>query len=134
MIGDAKLKMMEALVLKKFKPWKDEIHLDKDDVLTNSNGEIMIKQEGEWRKLTKDEKIEGNKLITKNNAFSYYTKIAYHAFLNRLKKEKKAKETIEAYQEKIWEEYLSSGNGWENVRRPKIMDGDENDDSGDFSY
>lgn len=127
MIGDAKLKMMEALVKKKFRPWRDEISLDQDEIM-NNKGDILVKVEGEWRKLDKEEKLLGNKLVAKNNAFSYYTRIAYHAFLNRLKKEKKAKETIEAYQEKVWEEYLSSGNGWENVKRPKIMDSDENDD------
>lgn len=130
MIGDAKLKMMEALVGKKFKLWKDEVFLDSDDIVVN-DGETMVRISGEWRKLDKTEKLIGNKLIDKNNAFSYYTRIAYHAFLNRLKKEKKAKETIDAYQEKVWEEYLSSGNGWENVRRPKFIEGDENDDSGE---
>lgn len=130
MIGDAKVKMMEAIAYKKFKPWKAEIVLSATDIRT-INGEVMIHFEGEWRPLNKDEAIITNKVVAKNNAFSYFTRIAYHAFLNRLKKEKKAKETIDAYQEKVWEEYLNSGNGWENVRRPRIIEGDENDDSGE---
>lgn len=131
MIGDAKVKMMEAIAFKKFKPWKDEIIVSPEDIRT-INGEQMVHIEGAWRKLEKDEAVIGQKIVAKNNAFSYFTRIAYHAFLNRLKREKRAKETIDSYQEKVWEDYLNSGNGWENVRRPRIMDADENDDCSDY--
>tara|TARA_Y100000310_G_C20457660_1_gene703813 strand:+ start:245 stop:778 length:534 start_codon:yes stop_codon:yes gene_type:complete len=39
---------------------------------------------------------------TKNNPFSYFTTIAFHAFINRIKKEKKHRETIVKYQEKYY--------------------------------
>jgi len=37
-----------------------------------------------------------------SNPFSYFTTIAYHAFINRIKKEKKYRETIADYQEQIY--------------------------------
>ena len=39
-----------------------------------------------------------------SNPFSYFTTIAYHAFINRIKKEKKYRETISAYQEQLYSE------------------------------
>jgi hypothetical protein len=45
----------------------------------------------------------------KGNAFSYFTKIAFHAFCNRIKKEKKEKETINAYQEDVFNVLIESG-------------------------
>lgn len=38
----------------------------------------------------------------KGNPFSYFTKIAFHAFCNRIKKEKKERETITNYQEDVY--------------------------------
>ena len=37
-----------------------------------------------------------------SNPFSYFTTIAYHAFINRIKKEKKYRETIADYQEQVY--------------------------------
>ena len=37
-----------------------------------------------------------------NNPFSYFTTIAFHAFINRIKKEKKYKETVTKYQETVY--------------------------------
>jgi len=37
-----------------------------------------------------------------SNPFSYFTTIAYHAFINRIKKEKKYRETISAYQAQLY--------------------------------
>ena len=37
-----------------------------------------------------------------SNPFSYFTTIAYHAFINRIKKEKKYRETINDYQEQVY--------------------------------
>jgi len=37
-----------------------------------------------------------------SNPFSYFTTIAYHAFINRIKKEKKYRQTISDYQEQIY--------------------------------
>ena len=41
-------------------------------------------------------------LDSPSNPFSYFTTIAYHAFINRIKKEKKYRETIIDYQEQIY--------------------------------
>ncbi len=37
-----------------------------------------------------------------SNPFSYFTTIAYHAFINRIKKEKKYRDTINDYQEQVY--------------------------------
>lgn len=66
-----------------------------------------------------------NTITMKNNPFSYFTKVAYHAFVNRIKKEQKVAEILAAYQEKVYEEIYSSGNGWENVKRSPIEDENE---------
>lgn len=41
---------------------------------------------------------------TGNNPFSYFTTIAFHAFINRIKKEKKQRQVINDYQEMVYEE------------------------------
>jgi hypothetical protein len=43
-----------------------------------------------------------------HNPFSYFTTIAFHAFINRIKKEKKHRETINQYQEKVYFEIAQS--------------------------
>lgn len=43
------------------------------------------------------------------NPFSYFTTIAFHAFINRIKKEKKHHEAITAYRDSKYEELLTSG-------------------------
>lgn len=49
---------------------------------------------------------------THTNPFSYFTTIAYHAFINRIKKEKRYKQTINEYQETVYEEIMcTEGNG-----------------------
>lgn len=49
---------------------------------------------------------------THNNPFAYFTTIAYHAFINRIKKEKKYKQSINEYQESVYEEIMcEEGNG-----------------------
>ena len=42
------------------------------------------------------------------NLFSYFTTIAYHAFINRIKKEKKHREALSEYQETVYDELLGS--------------------------
>ena len=44
---------------------------------------------------------------TGNNPFSYFTTIAFHAFINRIKKEKKQRQVISDYQEMVYEEMAS---------------------------
>ena len=46
-------------------------------------------------------------LTTGNNPFSYFTTIAFHAFINRIKKEKKQRQVINDYQEMVYEELAS---------------------------
>ncbi len=51
------------------------------------------------------------------NPFSYFTTIAFHAFINRIKKEKKHTETLNQYKEKIYEqEMLDSTDGMVYVK------------------
>ena len=42
-----------------------------------------------------------------SNPFSYFTTIAYHAFINRKKKEKKYRQTISDYQQQIYGELVN---------------------------
>lgn len=67
MVGDAILKMMQALEYKKFD------------------------------------------LENRDNPFGYFTTIAFHAFINRIKKEKKQRETINDYQEQVYQELMNDG-------------------------
>ena len=44
------------------------------------------------------------------NPFSYFTKIAYHAFQNCIKKSKKDFQTLKRYQDEMYESFICSGN------------------------
>lgn len=46
---------------------------------------------------------------TESNPFSYFTTIAFNAFINRIKKEKKHTDTLREYKEKMYEELLTEG-------------------------
>ncbi len=48
-------------------------------------------------------------ISTDTSPFSYFTTIAFHAFINRIKKEKKHHETITAYHASKYEELLTTG-------------------------
>jgi len=43
------------------------------------------------------------------NPFSYFTKVAYHAFQNCIKKSKKDFDTLKRYQEEIYDSHICSG-------------------------
>lgn len=43
------------------------------------------------------------------NPFSYFTKVAYHAFQNCIKKTKKDYETLKEYQDQVYESHVCSG-------------------------
>lgn len=43
------------------------------------------------------------------NPFSYFTKVAYHAFQNCIKKSKKDFDTLKRYQEEIYESHICTG-------------------------
>jgi DNA-directed RNA polymerase specialized sigma24 family protein len=73
MVGDAIIKMIQALKNKKF-----------NKNIVNKNGE-------------------------KGNPYSYYTRIAFNAFCNRIKKEKKAHEALLRYQDMVHEKLIDSG-------------------------
>jgi DNA-directed RNA polymerase specialized sigma24 family protein len=66
MVGDALVKMFQALTNKKFQP-------------------------------------------DKGNPFSYYTKIAFNAFCNRIKKEKKEREAVTSYQDEMYSVLMDEG-------------------------
>jgi len=48
---------------------------------------------------------------SESNPFSYFTTIAFHAFINRIKKEKKHREMVSEYQEMVYEELIQSDVG-----------------------
>jgi len=43
------------------------------------------------------------------NPFSYFTKVAYHAFQNCIKKSKKDFDTLKRYQDEVYEDHVCSG-------------------------
>ena len=56
------------------------------------------------------EALRSHKYIpTKGNPFSYFTKIAFHAFCNRIKKEKKARTALEELQKDTYERLVADG-------------------------
>jgi hypothetical protein len=57
--------------------------------------------------------------------FGYFTTIAFHAFINRIKKEKKHHDTINEYKQRKYEEEMSSSEGHIYVK--PILDSTEED-------
>jgi len=51
------------------------------------------------------------KLDSGFSPFSYFTTIAFHAFINRIKKEKKHHETVNSYREKTYTDLMTSTDG-----------------------
>jgi len=45
----------------------------------------------------------------KGNAFSYFSKITWHAFFNRIKCEKKSKEIVDSYQDEVYNTLINTG-------------------------
>lgn len=65
-------------------------------------------------------------ITSEYNPFSYFTTIAFHAFINRIKKEKKHTETINQYKEKVYEqEMIDSTDGMVYVKPLNDDDSDE---------
>tara|TARA_R110002124_G_scaffold103588_2_gene252730 strand:+ start:830 stop:1309 length:480 start_codon:yes stop_codon:yes gene_type:complete len=65
-------------------------------------------------------------ITSEYNPFSYFTTIAFHAFINRIKKEKKHTETLNQYKEKVYEqEMIDSTDGMVYVKPLNDDDGDE---------
>lgn len=48
---------------------------------------------------------------SESSPFGYFTTIAFHAFINRIKKEKKHHDTICEYRERKYEEFMSMSEG-----------------------
>ena len=63
------------------------------------------------------------------NPFSYMTTVSFHAFINRIKKEKKHHEVINEYKEKVYNDLMldanESGNGYIYVEPTGDDDNDE---------
>jgi hypothetical protein len=51
------------------------------------------------------------KLNSGFSPFSYFTTIAFHAFINRIKKEKKHHETVTNYRDKVYTDLMTSPDG-----------------------
>jgi len=62
---------------------------------------------------------------TASNPFSYFTTIAFHAFINRIKREKKHHEAITSYRERIYEAYMSDPENTHGHVYIKPLDGDD---------
>ena len=58
-----------------------------------------------------------------NNPFSYFTTIAFHAFINRIKKEKKHRDTISQYQEKVYFD-MANDSEYPGINYAEQQDGD----------
>lgn len=65
------------------------------------------------------------KIESEFNPFSYFNQIAWNAFSNRIKKEKKQHDGLQDYKQMVYEGLMGESNG--NVYVKPIMDGDEND-------
>jgi len=66
---------------------------------------------------------------TESNPFSYFTTIAFNAFINRIKREKRHHEAEKNYREKLYEDIMTdpeNGGAYIYVR-PINSDEDEND-------
>lgn len=62
---------------------------------------------------------------TETSPFGYFTTIAFHAFINRIKKEKKHHDTLVEYRQRKYEDELSSSEGHIYVK--PILDSTEED-------
>jgi len=63
--------------------------------------------------------------LGKTNPFSYFTTIAFHAFINRIKKEKKHRETITNYQEMMYEHEMTTTDASIYVAHKSTCDDEE---------
>lgn len=66
---------------------------------------------------------------SESSPFGYFTTIAFHAFINRIKKEKKHHETLVEFRERKYEEILSTSEGHIYVK--PIIDSTEVDNFSD---
>ena len=90
----------------------------KDDMV----GDAVVKMFSALKRKKFDIKSE-------TNPFSYFTTIAFHAFINRIKKEKKHHEAVAAYRDSKYEELLTTGEVNIYVKPVVDQDGD-----GDYNW
>lgn len=64
-------------------------------------------------------------VTSEHNPFSYFTTIAFHAFINRIKKEKKHAEAISEYKSRFYEEELTENTDANIYVKPDNLDGDD---------
>lgn len=64
-------------------------------------------------------------VTSEHNPFSYFTTIAFHAFINRIKKEKKHAEAISEYKSRFYEEELTQNTDANIYVKPDNLDGDD---------
>ena len=64
-------------------------------------------------------------LDTDYSPFSYFTTIAFHAFINRIKKEKKYTQTISEYKEIVYAEEMSDATDGKVYIKPVDEDYEE---------
>jgi DNA-directed RNA polymerase specialized sigma24 family protein len=70
------------------------------------------------------------RLDSEFNPFSYFNQIAWNAFSNRIKKEKKQHDGLEVYKQIMYEEAMHDPSSQGHVYVKPMMDSDEND--GDY--
>ena len=66
-------------------------------------------------------------LNTESNPFSYFTTIAFNAFVNRIKKEKRHHEAEKNYREKVYEDIMTDPKTCENFVYVKPVGDSDND-------
>jgi DNA-directed RNA polymerase specialized sigma24 family protein len=73
--------------------------------------------------------LEGKKfrLDSEFNPFSYFNQIAWHAFANRIKKEKKQHEGLEEYKSMMYEQGMNDSSASGHVYVKPMMSGDGED-------
>lgn len=64
-------------------------------------------------------------ITSEHNPFSYFTTIAFHAFINRIKKEKKHAEAISEYKSRFYEEELQGSSDANIYVKPDNPDSDD---------
>lgn len=131
MVGDAVLKMVKAVRDCSFKGYST----DKIVKTMERNGKNYFCHFDRRNKLrekvirpdaTIETRDDGDYITYKSDPFNYYTGICANSFINRIKKENQAKDTLDAYQAITWDKVLATEQ-YQNVRRPRVMDSDENE-------
>jgi len=73
-------------------------------------------------------------VTSEHNPFSYFTTIAFHAFINRIKKEKKHTEAINEYKSRFYAEELNDSSDANIYVKPDSTDwSNDGDSDGDSS-